>query len=474
MAKDDQDQRLWRSVKPVISAKKDAKGRIQGLGTAFVCGQDGATVYLLTCWHVVETIGEANLRVGGRPARVVALGDDALDLALLAVDDLPDIEILSLSVGEGNKPLFRTIGHFWANDTKQNVAASRPLEGQLGAQRGDTSDRYRATAWEFEIRVEDEVFDRVREGYSGAPVLDAASGLVVAVISQKVGDPHGIAVDVANLKTIYPDADQFFADSPRDEGSGQDPWIVKTLDHFQQVQSLRERLRTADDPVVAVVEGCAEDWPSYLADDVFLDPWPAFHDMPDQTATLLNPTRYGDSEDAFWIALYHRYVPSGSRPADDREWQREAVRAWLRGHDRHLFLVSCGMEAHRWRWRRLIRASQAFLADLARREPGMRLLLLIVCQPCHERPPWWWSWWRRTLRRMPGVLWLEPLRPLQRPDLDEWCNGFTRDVLRCLNRDRLRDKLLDLFDTRRAEVRYRRIRQRLLEEGALDRARIGN
>lgn len=236
---------------------------------------------------------------------------------------------------------------------------------------------------------------------------------------------------------------------------------------------MRDRLRTADGPVVAVVEGCAEDWPSYLADDVLLDPWPAFDDIP-QEATTLNPTRYGESEDAFWIALYHQHVPSGSRPAGDREQEREAVRAWLRSRDRHLFFVSCGMEAHRWNLRPLIRAGQAFLAELARREPGMRLLMLIVCQSCREHPPWWWSLWRRHLQRTPGVLWLEPLRPLQSPDLDEWYSGFTRDVLRWLNRDRLRDELLDLFDTRRAEVRYRLVRKCLLDEGALERARVGS
>lgn len=474
MAKDDQDQRLWRSVKPIISAEKDDKGRIRGLGTGFICGRDGATVYLLTCWHVVQTIGAEHLQVLGRPARVVALGDKALDLALLAVDGLSDDPGLTLSNAGHSDQLFRTIGHFWVDEKERDVADSRLLEGTLGAKRRKFSDRYPDVAgWEFSV-TQDDAFDKIRAGYSGAPVFDPVSGLVVAVISHQEGEALGHAIAVSNLTTLYPRADDFFADSPADEGSGQDPWIVKTLDHFQQVQSLRERLRTADGPVVAVVEGCVEDWPSYLADDVFLDPWPAFHDMPDQTATPLNPTRYGDSEDAFWIALYHQHVPPGSRPADDRERQREAVRGWLRGHDRHLFLVSCGMEAHRWRWRRLIRAGQAFLADLARREPGMRLLMLIVCQPCRERPPWWWPWWRRTLRRTPGVLWLEPLRPLQRPDLDEWCNGFTRDVLRCLNRDRLRDELLDLFDARRAEVRYRLVRKCLLDDGALDRALVGN
>jgi len=414
---------------------------------------------------VVETIGEAHLRIMGRPAKVVARGDKALDLALLAIEDLPDAEVLALSkTGRPDQP-FRTIGHFWADEKEQDVPDSRPLDGRLGEERRKFSDRYGAVAgWEFGV-VKDDAFDRIRAGYSGAPVFDPARGVVIAVVSHQEGDTLGHAVAVSTLTKIYAEADAFFDHDRDDEGGGRDPWIVKTLDH-QQVRPLRDRLRAAGGPVVAIVEGRSEDWPSYLADDVFLDPWPALDEIP-QDATTLNPTRYGEGEDAFWTALHHQHVPG--RPAGERE----AVRAWLRDRDRHLFFVSCGMEANRWRLRRLIRAGQDFLAELARCEPEMRLLMLIVCQPCRDCPPWWWSLWRRYLKRMPGVVWLDPLRPLQRPDLDDWYNGFTRDVMRWLHRDRLRDELLNLFDERHADVRYRLVRKCLLEDGALERARVG-
>lgn len=467
MAKDAGNERLWRSVKPILSAKKDDKGRIQGLGTGFVCGRDGATVYLLTCWHVVQTIGAEHLRVLGRPARVIEHGDDALDLALLAVDDLPDIEILPLSAVGGSDLSFRTIGYFWADDKKQNVATWRPLEGQLGAERGDTSERYHATGWEFKIHVKDEVFDRIRDGNSGAPVFNAKIG-VVAVISKKVGDPRGIAVAVANLKTIYRDADQFFAQAPADEGSSSDHWIVKTLDH-RQVAKLRRPLNAADPPVVAIVEGCTKDCPKYLADDVLLDPWPGFDEIPPD-ATTLNPTRYGEDEAAFWAALYHKYAAGDSQQVAAGDQKREACCKWLRKLDRHLFFVSCSMEIDGWRLRRLIRAGQDFLAELARQPMMPRALLLLACQSSGDCPPWWWSWWRLYLQRTPGVLWLEPLRPLQPPDLDEWYNGFTNKVKNWLVLDRLRDELLKLFDAGHA-VRYQHVRECLLDDGALERAR---
>ena len=100
MARDARDKPWWDGVKPVLGAKNDDRDTNRGLGTAFVCGRKGTTFYLLTCRHVVEAIGEDNLRVEKRPAQVVACGDEALDLALLKVDDLddlPDSEILFLA-----------------------------------------------------------------------------------------------------------------------------------------------------------------------------------------------------------------------------------------------------------------------------------------------------------------------------------------------------------------------------------------
>lgn len=231
MARDDaQDKRLWRSVMPVISSEKDDKDRIKGLGTAFVCGQTGNTRYLLTCWHVVETIGEENLRVMERPTRVVAHGDKALDLALLAVDDLPESDVLVLSKAGQAGQLFHTIGHFWANDKEQDIPDSRKLDGWLGSQRRKHSDVYsNVDGWEFSVRKDSE-FDKIRAGYSGAPVFDSLSGRVVAVISHQEGESLGHAVSVSNLMRIYPKGDAFFdhlSDTPTPLGPHEQVTIEK-------------------------------------------------------------------------------------------------------------------------------------------------------------------------------------------------------------------------------------------------------
>lgn len=473
MARDARDKPWWDGVKPVLGAKNDDRDTNRGLGTAFVCGRKGTTFYLLTCRHVVEAIGEDNLRVEKRPAQVVACGDEALDLALLKVDDLddlddlPDSEILFLAnAGHLDLP-FRTFGHFWT-DKKERVADSRELNGKLGQRHRKVSDRYGYVAgWEFSV-TQGNAFDKLRPGYSGAPVFDPISKRVVAVISHQEGDALGHAIAVSNLRTICPHADNFFRDSPSDEGEGGDHWIVKTLDH-RQVAKLRRPLNAADPPVVAIVEGCTKDCPKYLADDVLLDPWPGFDEIPPD-ATTLNPTRYGEDEAAFWAALYHKYAAGDSQQVAAGDQKREACCKWLRKLDRHLFFVSCSMEIDGWRLRRLIRAGQDFLAELARQPMMPRALLLLACQSSGDCPPWWWSWWRLYLQRTPGVLWLEPLRPLQPPDLDEWYNGFTNKVKNWLVLDRLRDELLKLFDAGHA-VRYQHVRECLLDDGALERAR---
>lgn len=260
-----------------------------------------------------------------------------------------------------------------------------------------------------------------------------------------------------------------------DEGEGEgegytdDPWIIKTLDH-KQAKPLRDCLENPGASGVAVVEGCSTDLPDYLADDVFLDPWPALDHIP-QKATTLDLTHYGEDEHAFWSAV-HQKVPCTQR-ANERAEERAAVCAWLREHDCHLFYLLVGMSDEGWRLPRLIRAARAFLAELSRREPGMGLLLLIACQPRKESPPWWWPLWRRHCRhRMPEVLWLEPLRALESNDVARWYNGFSEDAKRVLSRDRLRADLLDLFEGARIGMRYQRVRQRLLDEGALKKAQI--
>lgn len=476
MARNFSDERLWRSVKPVLSTEKDSKGRIKGLGTAFVCGKEGTRYYLLTCWHVVETIGADYLSVMDCKANVVAHGDKALDLALLEVDSIsePDSwarsEILALAVGGETGQPFYTIGHFWA-DEKEDVTDSRQLDGQLGKKRSKSSNRFRDVAgWEFKIHVKEDIFDRIRAGYSGAPVLDPASGLVIAVISHQQGDQYGHAIDVSNLLDIFDNADAFFEPFKGGEYGGSDNWIVKTLDHVRQTPPMRGWLQDSKQPVVVLVEGHVEDLPKYLADDVFLDPWPPLEEIP-QEATTLRPSFEIEDERMFWEAA-HNVIPSAAQ-ASQRGQERDAVRAWLRGRQQHLFYLSVDIVEHGRRLPRLIQAAQTFLGELAGNDPSMRLLILIVCQPQQDWFPWWWPLWRRyRLKPMAGVHWLPPLQPLVRTDISAWCEGFSGDARRAYRCDELLAALLDLFEDKRAGVRYRYVRKRLIDDCVLEKARI--
>jgi hypothetical protein len=105
------------------------------------------------------------------------------------------------------------------------------------------------------------------------------------------------------------------------------------------------------------------------------------------------------------------------------------------------------------------------ILKLSYEEPAMRLLVLFVCQPHQDRIPWWWPLWRRLLliKHQAGVRWLVPLQPLTKNDLSTWYDGFSGDMCRQLNRDRLIEALLDLFEDGRSCIRYRPVSKRLVE-----------
>jgi hypothetical protein len=89
----------------------DAVVRITGLqpagkpyGTGFVVWQDDnpkqddKVSLIVTCWHVVTTVGRDHLRIKNKPCQLVSEeGDDALDLAVLSVSGLPDKKPLIVS-----------------------------------------------------------------------------------------------------------------------------------------------------------------------------------------------------------------------------------------------------------------------------------------------------------------------------------------------------------------------------------------
>ncbi len=175
-----------------------AVGRGKGQGTGFGCGRDGDAALVITCWHVIEKIGRENLRVGDLPCELISNpGDEDLDIALLRVAGL-DCECFCLQP-LGQKDLsFETYGY---------EPNGRPLSGILGP---PTSRQHESNqdvpAWDYYLSEDSRDLEKMKDGYSGAPVYDPQSDCVVAVITHRLGSDKGFAVDISSLARVYPDA----------------------------------------------------------------------------------------------------------------------------------------------------------------------------------------------------------------------------------------------------------------------------
>lgn len=174
----------------------------QSFGSSFAFYRDFTdSVYFLTCMHVVKDVGgPEEARVGNHPVEMVASGtEDGLDdLAVLRVEDLPDVPLLQLSVSaERGSPI---IVAGFRRFTRSFLI--RQIRGELGQQIGLESRHRPGRVMAWDLKIEDD-YD-LEQGYSGAPVVDERSGQVIAVASHRVGGAKGVALAVETLETIWP------------------------------------------------------------------------------------------------------------------------------------------------------------------------------------------------------------------------------------------------------------------------------
>jgi hypothetical protein len=444
-----------------------------GFGTGFVVRHDGDLVLLVTCWHVARDIGREHLQIDGLPCALLSTdGDDELDLALLAVRGLPAARPLPLAAAGATGRRFATFGY---------EPTGRPLAGELGARTWrDHASHAKLPAWDFYLD-DRRALERIREGYSGSPVVDAATGAVVAVITHG-RDDTGFALDIANLPRVHPPAQAWLdprppVASPDDDHDYQtrlESALAKLLDHQSQLVGVAELLAARTDRVlIGVVECSAEDWPSYLAHHLqcaqATDPADAIL----SEAIELNLRRRSDAR-AIWSALVET-ANGVSAPSDDA--RRTAVRALLAGPGLRVLYAHVDVRLHGRHLAALIDGAAADLRALGELGTETRVLLLIGAGRDPERPPFWWRWrHRHAVRRLDCCHGLTAMAPLTGEDVEGWYQDFPALLRHCLDRDRIKTELLDLFAAQGA-VRYQRVRKLLLgdgvaDPGALRRARL--
>ena len=200
-------KKLEDSIVLIRSAK-----RANVIGTGFIFYKQQNYTYLLTCAHVVEDVGgEENIRVNNIPAEVIKIGDvQGFDLAILKVNknfSLPSLNLMIL-YGEEEKKLEVKIPGFYLW-SQNNALRRQTIKGEMIVE----VDGERAFQL-IEDMPEDVAVEkleikkgRLRSGYSGSPVIDINTGLVLGIVTHKVdvdGEGRfGRAISIEALEKIW-------------------------------------------------------------------------------------------------------------------------------------------------------------------------------------------------------------------------------------------------------------------------------
>ena len=446
---------------------QDPKSRVQGTG--FACGRDGEAVIVVTCWHVVRDIGREHLEINKLPGELLSDdGDDELDLAVLRVIGLRVAEVLRLGIGGTSKMPFETYGY---------EPIGRPLSATLGSRtRRPHPSSQDVPAWDYYLCKDGGELEQIKDGYSGAPVYDPQSQTVVAVITHRKGNDMGFAIDLENLERVYPSASQWFtagnAPPTDDEYLGaQGEVLAKMLDHGEHLATIESLFKltgsgSARDRGIAIVDACSDDWPSYLADHVYLDPWPDSDGAPPAAIPMF--INRADKH-AFWDELI-RAIP-GVEAHPDIDTQRGSIRDWVNAAELRVIHVTVDLARNGRNLPTVIQGAHEALAALGDLAQGARLLVLFAVV-AGGRPPFWWPLFKRLKIQNLGCCQpLAPLRPLDRSDIEAWHSRFPPPLQRYYDRDRLKAELLTLFDDDKAVIRYEDARRCLVDDKAIERAR---
>ena len=188
-----------RSV--LLVASRDAG--IAAFGTSFFVGRDGdGLAYVVTCAHVVDDVGGAEaVAVGGRPARVVAMGAPgaAADVAVLVAE----VPAGAVPISLGRRSPDQMSGPCSLLGYRKLYGAvrqARRIRGEFGRSLL-TVDGRPVDAWS--LRTDEEV----PGGYSGSPVFDDATGEAIGVASLAfTSTPGAVAVAAAEVFALWPGA----------------------------------------------------------------------------------------------------------------------------------------------------------------------------------------------------------------------------------------------------------------------------
>ena len=192
-------------IKSVDSSNK-------GFGTGFIIHKDAENTYVLTCAHVIKELkSEANpnkVLVENYTGKVHLSGArDNIDLAVIKIENerLKGSRLKLMPKGQEGVP-FNSLGWVAYISGSQEIES---FEGKLtsSTQFSGKEKEQRIKAWKIKIVRKVDEKSKLKEGCSGAPIVDTQGGFVIGVITS-MELPEGIkgrAIEIGELLNLWPE-----------------------------------------------------------------------------------------------------------------------------------------------------------------------------------------------------------------------------------------------------------------------------
>jgi hypothetical protein len=175
----------------------------QTFGTGFVICQAQDLSYVVTCAHVLDF--PESIQVNEHSANIVAIGQGWLDIAVLEVKGLEAKTSLRLGISSSTGCSIKIPG-ISKLQASNDMSGIRLLNGVLGeplSPISTSSGQILVQAWDLRINEGEYL---LREGYSGSPVINAATGEAIAIVSHKAEKGEkGIAIAIQALANVWKD-----------------------------------------------------------------------------------------------------------------------------------------------------------------------------------------------------------------------------------------------------------------------------
>lgn len=186
-----------------LAVVTNASNRTGPFGTAFAVASDADSTYFVTCAHVIQDMGDdADLRVGGKGATLLAMGTPPVDLAVLRVSGRSTTSLLLRATVPAAPEV--TVYGYEVLAPGQDGHLLRMVEARLDAQAAIDADGLRVDAWDVGVAGK----NTIQPGCSGGPVLSGDPQSVVGVVALNSHEgAQGIAVSIRGLHSLPWDSD---------------------------------------------------------------------------------------------------------------------------------------------------------------------------------------------------------------------------------------------------------------------------